>query len=119
MRIVTGLALDATVIYLFAAIGRRNHGETGALLAVATTAWPFLAGLSVGWLVWLSAFRRAPLLVRDGIPLWLAAVTIGMVLRHLTGAGTAFAFVVVAILFLGAGLLGWRGLAAWTTRPRP
>jgi hypothetical protein len=118
VRIVTGLALDATVVCLFAAIGRRNHGESGALLAVATTAWPFLVGLAACWLVSLSTLRRAPLLVRDGIPLWLATVAIGMVLRHLAGAGTAVAFVVVAILFLGAGLLGWRVLAAWTTRPR-
>jgi hypothetical protein len=119
VRTATGLALDATVICLFAAVGRRNHGESGALLAVAATAWPFLAGLSACWLVSLSAFGRAPMLVRDGIPLWLGTVAIGMVLRNLTGAGTAFAFVVVALVFLGAGLVGWRGLAARTARARP
>jgi hypothetical protein len=113
-----GLALDAALICLFAAIGRRNHGETSALLAVATTAWPFLAGMVAGWLISVSALRRAPLRVRDAIPVWLSTVAIGMVLRSLTDAGTAFSFIVVATVFLGAGLLGWRALAALITGPR-
>jgi len=118
VRITTGLALDAALICLFATIGRRNHGETSALLEVAGTAWPFLAGMAAGWLISLAAFHRAPLSVRDGIPLWLATVAIGMVLRSLTGSGTAFTFIVVAIVFLGAGLLGWRALATLSTRQR-
>ena len=118
MRITTGLALDAALICLFAAIGRRNHGETSALLGVATTAWPFLAGMAAGWLAWLAAFHRPPLPVRDGVPVWLATVALGMVLRSLTGAGPAFSFIVVATVFLGAGLLGWRALASLAARPR-
>jgi len=118
VRITTGLAFDTALICLFAAIGRRNHGETSALLGVATTAWPFLAGMAAGWLVFLLAFRRAPLSVRDGVPVWLAAVAIGMVLRSLTDAGTAWSFIVVATLFLGATLLGWRAVAARAARPR-
>jgi hypothetical protein len=115
VRITTGLALDAALIALFAAIGRRNHGETSALLGLATTAWPFLAGMAAGWLVWLTAFHRAPLSVRDGIPVWLGTVALGMALRGLTGAGTAFSFVIVATLFLGTSLLGWRAVAARMT----
>ena len=111
MRITAGLALDTALICLFAAIGRRSHGESGALLAVAITAWPFLAGAATGWLVLLFAFGRAPLRVPDAIPVWLATVGIGMVLRDLTGAGTAFSFIVVATVFLGTALLGWRALA--------
>ena len=118
MRIALGLALDFAFICLFAAIGRRSHAETGALLAVATTAWPFLAGMAAGWLVWVGACARAPLRVRDGIPIWLAAVTSGMAFRHLNGAGTAVSFIVVATLFLGATLLGWRALAVFITSRR-
>ena len=119
MRSLIGLALDAALICLFAAIGRRNHGETNALLGVAATAWPFLAGMAAGWLVFLLALRRAPLSVREGIPVWLSAVTIGMLLRTLTGAGTAFSFVVVATVFLATGLIGWRAVAARAAPPRP
>lgn len=110
MRIALGLALDTALICLFAAIGRRSHAESGALLSVVTTAWPFLAGMAVGWLVSLFMFRRIPLEVRDGIPVWLCAVTVGMVLRSLTNAGTAFSFIIVATLFLAAMLLGWRAI---------
>jgi Protein of unknown function (DUF3054) len=118
MRIALGLGLDAALILLFAAIGRRNHGETGALLEVVSTAWPFLAGMAAGWLVALLAFRRAPLKVRDGIPVWLCVVAVGMALRSLTHTGTAFSFIVVATIFLGTALLGWRAVATFTNRPR-
>jgi hypothetical protein len=116
VRIALGMAYDAALICIFAAIGRRSHAETGALLSVLATAWPFLAGMAAGWLISLLALRRVPLTVRDGIPVWLCAVTIGMVLRGLTHAGTAFSFIVVATLFLGAVLLGWRAVAILMSR---
>jgi len=116
VRIALGLAYDTALVCIFAAIGRRSHAETGALLSVLTTAWPFLAGMTAGWLICLLTLRRAPLTVRDGIPVWLCAVTIGMALRALTHAGTAFSFIVVATLVLGAMLLGWRALAMLMSR---
>ena len=42
---------------------------------------------------------------------WLGAVALGMVLRVVSGQGTAFAFILVALAFLGLFLLGWRLLA--------
>jgi hypothetical protein len=61
--------------------------------------------------------------VPAGIGAWLGTVAVGMVLRVVSGQGTAFAFVLVALGFLGLFLLGWRlvvrllpGLA---TRVRP
>jgi FtsH-binding integral membrane protein len=117
VRIALTLALDAAVICLFAAIGRRSHAETGALTSVMTTAWPFLVGLAAGWLVSLLALRRVPLNVREGVPVWLCTVAVGMLIRGLTGAGTAFSFVIVATVFLGAMLLGWRAVRL-LSRPR-
>ena len=116
MRIASVLALDTALIVLFAAIGRRNHAEAGALSDVLTTAMPFLAGMAAGWLISLLIFRRVPLRVREGVPVWLSAVVLGMVLRRVTHEGTAFAFIVVATLFLGSALLGWRW--AWALRAR-
>ena len=118
MRIAAGLVLDAAFICLFAALGRRSHGETGALVGVVTTAWPFLAGMATGWVVCVLAIRRVPLRVRDALPVWVCAVAGGMVARALTHAGTAFSFIVVATLVLGALLLGWRALATLTARLR-
>jgi hypothetical protein len=108
VRTAAALALDTVLIALFAAIGRRNHAETGALVDILDTAWPFLAGMAAGWLISVLSFRRAPLGVLEGVPVWLGAVALGMVLRRVTNEGTAFAFVIVATLFLGAALLGWR-----------
>ena len=118
MRIALALALDVAIICLFAGIGRHNHGERDSLVGVATTAWPFLAGMTAGWLTSLLALGRTPLRVRDGITVWLATVAIAMVLRTVTNAGTALSFIVVATIFLGAGLLGWRAVAALTVSRR-
>jgi membrane protein implicated in regulation of membrane protease activity len=55
--------------------------------------------------------------VREGVPVWLCTVAVGMLIRGLTGAGTAFSFVIVAAVFLGAMLLGWRAVRL-LSRPR-
>ncbi|GAA2602281.1 hypothetical protein GCM10010411_40120 [Actinomadura fulvescens] len=74
------------------------------------TAWPFLVGLALGW--GLTRAWRAPFgVVPVGVGVWAATVGVGMVLRAVSGQGTAFAFVVVATLFTGAVLLGWRVVA--------
>jgi hypothetical protein len=39
---------------------------------------------------------------------WLGAVALGMLLRVISGQGTAPAFIGVALAFLGLFLLGWR-----------
>jgi hypothetical protein len=118
VRIALALAVDVTIICLFAAIGRHNHGDRDSVVGVATTAWPFLTGMTAGWLTSLLALARAPLRVRDGITVWLATVAIAMVLRAITNAGTALSFIVVATVFLGTGLLGWRAVAALTVSRR-
>jgi hypothetical protein len=42
---------------------------------------------------------------------WLGTVALGMLLRVVSGQGTAPAFIGVALVFLGLFLLGWRLLA--------
>jgi len=103
---------------LFAAIGRRNHAEAGGLTDILATAWPFLVGMAAGWLISLAVLRRVPLQVREGVPVWLSAVALGMLLRGATGEGTALSFIVVATLFLGAAMLGWRWASTLTARRR-
>lgn len=103
--------LDAVLVVLFAATGRASHAESSAMLAVLGTAWPFLVGLTVGWLGVATVRRRAPLQVSDGVVVWLATVVVGMLLRASTGAGTALSFVLVALGVTGLFLLGWRAIA--------
>jgi hypothetical protein len=110
MRPVTGAVLDLCCVGAFVAIGRASHSEGDALAGLARTAWPFLAGLAVGWLV-TRAWRRPGALVPTGLGVWVSTVALGMVLRVVSGQGTDAAFVVVALAFLGLFMLGWRVVA--------
>lgn len=109
------LTADAVAVVVFVLIGRRSHEESGAVLGLLRTAWPFLVGLGAGWLL-ARAWRR-PLRVRPvGVAVWLVTVSLGMVLRVVSGQGTAFSFVVVTLVVLAAFLLGWRTLLPVLTR---
>jgi hypothetical protein len=103
-------------VLVFVVIGRASHHDGESVPGVAGTAWPFLAGLGVGWLV-ARVWRRPAALVPSGIAAWLGTVAVGMVLRVVAGQGTAVAFVIVALCFLGLFLLGWRLLARLFARP--
>lgn len=112
------LLLDVVLVFVFAAIGRATHdgdvlGPFGS--GLATTAWPFVAALLIGWLV-TRAWRRPSAVVRTGLPVWAITVALGMVLRGLSGQGIAVAFVIVATLTLALLLLGWRGIARLASR---
>jgi len=54
----------------------------------------------------------------SGIVVWLSTVVVGMLLRRLTGDGTAASFVVVALVVLGVFLLGWRAARQLVVRRR-
>lgn len=109
-------ALDATGVLVFVTIGRASHDEAGAVAGLARTAWPFLAGLALGWVA-IRAWRRPAALLPIGIVVWLVTVVGGMALRVFSGQGTAPPFVIVSLIFLGAVLLGWRALW-YLTMPR-
>ncbi|HEX4984146.1 MAG TPA: DUF3054 domain-containing protein [Ilumatobacteraceae bacterium] len=122
------VALDVAVVVLFAAIGRRNHDEgprtatlsienSGSSLDdVTRIAAPFLLGLAVGWLV-ARAWRR-PFDIATGCTIWVVTIALGMVLRRMVfDRGIAFSFVVVATVFTGVLLIGWR-LVARRISPR-
>lgn len=117
---VAAAVLDTAVILVFAALGRRAHAEPDVVSGVLHTAWPFLLGGALGWLV--SQAWRAPASVGVGLIVWLGAWAGGMTLRQVTGAGTAVPFVIVAALALGLGLGGWRlvraGVRLAQTGPR-
>jgi hypothetical protein len=116
-----GLALDACCVIVFVAIGRASHHDGESLAGLASTAWPFLAGLGTGLLA-TRAWRRPGAIVPGGLGAWLGAVAVGMLLRVVAGQGTAPAFIGVALAFLGLFLLGWRAVAAmllaWSVRRR-
>lgn len=106
-RFVLRLLVDLVLVSLFALVGRRSHDETLDLAGWWTTAWPFLVGVLLGWVV-ATALRTAPGSVLGGSVVWVSTVVTGMLLRTATGAGTALPFVVVATVTTGVLLLGSR-----------
>lgn len=77
------------------------------MAGLTSTAWPFVIGVSVGWLI-LVALGRVGTTVTDGVIVSVVTVSIGMLLRIVGGQGIALPFVLVALGFLGAFMLGWR-----------
>jgi hypothetical protein len=113
-------AVDGAAVIVFAAIGRATHdgdvlGTWGS--GLATTAWPFLVALALGWLA-CRGWRAPAAPLRTGVPIWLATVVGGMLLRALSGQGTAVPFIVVATLTLLLLLVGWRLVATFVARRR-
>jgi hypothetical protein len=108
---------DVALVLVFVLIGRSSHAEGFSVVGTLVTLWPFLAGLVVGWLA-VRAWRRPTTVLRAGVPLWIATVVIGMLLRVISGQGIQVSFVIVAAIVLAVFLLGWRAIVAWITRAR-
>jgi hypothetical protein len=109
------LSLDVVSVLLFCAAGRRSHDEGVDISGVAATAWPFLAGTALGWLL-SRAWRRPAALAPTGIIVWLSTVIAGMLLRKASAAGVAASFVLVATSVTAVLLLGWRVVAGLAAR---
>ena len=113
--VVLAAAIDIALVVIFTVIGRASHDEGPAGLLV--TAWPFLGGLAIGWLL-MRAWRHPRRIVWTGIGIWIATLAGGMLLRVISGQGTAIAFIVVATVALGVVLIGWRAIARLVLRNR-
>jgi hypothetical protein len=94
-------------------IGTRNHDTDTGINGVLYVAAPF-------WIAVLIA-HVAPIMQRtpaepNKYVVWGYTVVMGMVLRnYVFDRGTAPAFIIVATLFLGATMLGWRAVLARRT----
>ena len=101
---------DAASIVIFVAIGRKNHDEGQAASGIFRVAAPFLLALLAGWVI--ARMWKEPLSQRSGVLISLTTIVLGMLLRKLVfDDGTATAFIIVATVFLGTLLNGWRLLA--------
>jgi hypothetical protein len=108
---------DLVSVLVFVLIGRGSHGETVDPGGVLSTAWPFVIGLAVGWIVSL-AWRAPYGVLRPGVIVWASAVVIGVLLRFVTGVGAETSFIIVTAVVLAVLILGWRAVAALLTRRR-
>jgi len=108
-KALSALVTDLAFVTAFAVLGRRNHAEGMSVGGVVETAWPFLAGTMVGWML-SQGWRRPRTLVPTGITVWVCTVLVGMLLRKATSEGTAMTFVAVTTAFTAFLLLGWRAV---------
>ena len=83
---LAALVADVVCVVVFCTIGRRSHAEGLTVAGIAETAWPFLAGTAVGWLL-ARGWRRPVAVVPTGVVVWVCTVVVGMLLRKATSAG--------------------------------
>lgn len=109
-RALVSSALDLAAIAVFIAFGRHNHDEDPSLTGFLGTLAPFVIALAVTWLI--ARVWRDPISLKSGATVWVGTVAIGMILRRFVfDDGTATAFIIVASVFLGAVVNGWRTYA--------
>jgi hypothetical protein len=112
LRPWVGAVADLAVVVVFVVVGRRSHHEDAGLAGFLRVWWPFAVALGVAWIavgVW-----RAPLAWGRAVAAWLLTVGLGMALRIVVeGRDFKVAFTIVTLLFLGAGMLGWRAVVRW------
>lgn len=113
--VAKALAADVVCVLAFCAVGRRSHAEGMSVSGVLETAWPFLTGTGLGWLV-TRGWRRPLSIAPAGLVIWICTVAVAMLLRKVTSQGTAMSFIVVASVTTGTLLLGWRGAARLAAR---
>ena len=108
------LGIDVLLVLLFAFQGRSAHESKNSIIGILDTAWPFLVGLAVGWLI-----TRQWKMTTGGLPvtfqIWPASImlvlvtwAIGLLMRSLSGDTNAGAFPLVALGFLLLMMVGWR-----------
>lgn len=101
-------SVDVVAVLLFVAIGRASHHHASTVGGFVSTLWPFAVGLVAGW----AATRgRRPAAKSTGASVAALTVALGMILRVLAGQGTAAAFILVALAFLGTCMVAGRLLA--------
>ena len=115
MRPALGVLADVCCVLAFVIIGRGQHHDGVTVAGVASTAWPFLAGLAAGVLAgrsWRQPFALWP----SAVVVWACTVAVGQALRAISGQGTDLAFILVSAAFLGLFLFGWRVVVQLTAR---
>ena len=109
----TALGIDIVAIIVFVILGRSSHHESGGfIVSTLKVAAPFLIALMAGHA--LSKSWKTPAAPSTGVIIWVTTLVLGMLLRRFAfGRGTALAFIIVATLFIGLFVVGWRVAWEW------
>jgi len=101
------LAYDVLCVMAMVIIGTRNHDTDTGVSGVLFVGAPFLIATIVMRLV--PVVFKQPRSILSGVIIWIGTVAFGMLLRNFVfDRGTALAFIIVASVFLGVTMNGWR-----------
>lgn len=117
------IVIDLIAIVVFAILARAAH-QTDEMqfnaLGVAETAWPFLVGVLVAWLLLRIFAREADgFSMKAGATVWIITVLTGLgtwAIRH--SDFPHWSFIIVASTVSAILLFGWRGIARLVRKPK-
>ncbi len=105
---------DLVVVVVFVAIGRHTHDRHSSFNDFLRILWPFALSVLLASLV-VRRTMKAKTAVAQGAVIAIVTTAVAMALRVLSGQGTAIAFIIVSLVFLGAAMIGWRwAFERWT-----
>lgn len=116
LRTTGAFALDAGLVLGFVTLSRLSHGQQIGPDGVFGTAWPFLVGLVIGWLLTRSWLGTLTFWSAFGI--FACTLAVGIAFRRLTFTGAQPSFVAMAFSVLSVLLMGWRLIAYLELRRR-
>lgn len=117
MPVALTIVIDVILVAVFCVIGRLSHAEGifSDFPGLLNTMWPFLVAVVAAHAVMLIR-RTASDRILPGVVIWAVTVVVGLVLRAVSGQGTALPFIIVATLTMALFLIGWRAILALVRR---
>lgn len=116
MRLALSFLLDIGLVLAFVTLSRLSHDQSLDPAGIFGTAWPFLVGLVIGWLITRS--WRTTLTFTAALGIFVCTLALGIAFRHITFTGAQPSFVAMAFSVLSVLLMGWRLMAYLELRRR-
>lgn len=116
MKTAAAFLLDVGLVLAFVTLSRLSHNQVIDAAGVFGTAWPFLLGLSIGWVV--SRSWRTTLTFPAAFWIFACTLALGIAFRNVTFTGAQPSFVAMAFSVLSVLLMGWRLIAYLELRRR-
>ena len=95
---------------VFALAGKTSHEASDSSWVILAIVWPFALAVALAHTGLVLRGRQTRRIWPEGGVVLAVTYVLGMLLRAVSGRGTAVGFLVVAALFLALTMLGWRSI---------